>query len=61
MVRKQLKELDGTVFRVFEQIPQDVFQKRQQLVPKIKDARRQGKRAYLANATLYIDVVPQRA
>jgi hypothetical protein len=61
MVRKRWKELDGTVFRVFEQFPQDVIQKRRKLVPKMKDARRQGKRAYLAYDTLYIDGVPQRA
>ncbi|KAH3813001.1 hypothetical protein DPMN_141447 [Dreissena polymorpha] len=61
MVRKRWKELDGTVFRVFEQFPQDVIQKRRRLVPKMKDARRQGKRAYLAYDTLYIDGVPQRA
>ncbi|XP_052256425.1 uncharacterized protein LOC127861783 [Dreissena polymorpha] len=58
MVRKRWKELDGTVFGVF---PQDVIQKRRKLVPKMKDARRQGKRAYLAYDTLYIDGVPQRA
>jgi chromosome segregation ATPase len=61
MVRKRWKELDGTVYRVFEQFPQDVVQKRRKLVTKMKEARRQGKRAYLAYDTLYIDGVPQRA
>jgi chromosome segregation ATPase len=43
MVRKRWKELEGTLFRVFEQFPQDVIQKRRKLVPKMKEARRQGK------------------
>jgi hypothetical protein len=55
MVRKRWKELEGTLFRVFEQFPQDVIQKRRKLVPKMKEARRQGKRAYLAYDTLYIN------
>ena len=48
MVRKKWKELGGTGFRVFEQYPPEVIQKRQLLVPKMKEARRLGKRAYLA-------------
>ncbi|KAH3868348.1 hypothetical protein DPMN_031491 [Dreissena polymorpha] len=55
IVRKCWKELDGTVHRVFEQFPQDVIKKRRKLVPKMKEARRQGKRAYLVFDTLYID------
>ncbi|XP_052278539.1 uncharacterized protein LOC127877007 [Dreissena polymorpha] len=54
-IRKCWKELDGTVHRVFEQFPQDVIEKRRKLVPKMKEARRQGKRAYLVFDTLYID------
>ncbi|KAH3722135.1 hypothetical protein DPMN_065088 [Dreissena polymorpha] len=61
MVLKRWKELDGTVFMVFEQLPQDVIQNRRKLVPKMKNARRQGKRAYLAYDTLNMDGVPQRA
>jgi hypothetical protein len=61
MVRKLWKELDGTAFNVFEQFPPDVIMKRRQLVPKMKEARRLGKRAYLAYDTLYIDGTPVRA
>lgn len=61
MVRKQWKELEGSVFRVFEQFPQDVIQKRRKLVPQMKEARRQGKRAYLAYDTLYINGKAVRA
>ncbi|KAH3810027.1 hypothetical protein DPMN_138409 [Dreissena polymorpha] len=54
MVRKRWKELDGSVYRVFEQFPQEVIEKRRKLVPQMKEARRLGKRAYLAYDTLYI-------
>ncbi|XP_052217926.1 uncharacterized protein LOC127835529 [Dreissena polymorpha] len=54
-VRKLWKELDGTLYRVFEQFPQEVIEKRRKLVPQMKEARRLGKRAYLAYDTLYID------
>ena len=61
MVRKKWKELDGTGFTVFEQYPPEVIRKRRLLVPKMKEARRLGKKAYLAFDTLYIDGTPVRA
>ncbi|XP_052784275.1 uncharacterized protein LOC128220063 [Mya arenaria] len=51
MVRKSWKQL----------FPPDVIQKRRVLVPKMKEARRQGKRAYLAYDTLYVDGTAVRA
>ncbi|KAH3774197.1 hypothetical protein DPMN_175571 [Dreissena polymorpha] len=60
MVRKRWKELDGTAYRVFEQFPPEVMSKRRQLVVKMKEARRLGKRAYLAYDTLYVDGTPVR-
>ncbi|KAH3689494.1 hypothetical protein DPMN_191818 [Dreissena polymorpha] len=44
MVRKRWKELDGTAYRVFEQFPPEVMSKRRQLVVKMKEAMRLGKR-----------------
>ncbi|XP_052788391.1 uncharacterized protein LOC128223149 [Mya arenaria] len=61
MIRKSWKQLDGTTFRVFEQFPPDVIQKRRKLVPQLKEARRQNKKAYLAYDTLYIDGTAVRA
>ena len=55
MVRKLWKELDGSVCRAFEQFPQEVIEKRRKLVPQMKEARRLGKRAFLAYDTLYIN------
>ncbi|KAH3696477.1 hypothetical protein DPMN_083942 [Dreissena polymorpha] len=43
---------NATLFRMFEMFPQNVIHKRRKLVPKMKDARRKGKHAYLAYDTL---------
>ena len=54
-VRKQWKSLEGTPFYISEQFPREVIEKRQKLVPKMKQARKDGKRAWIAYDTLYID------
>ena len=58
MVRKQWKQLKGTNYQMFEQFPKEVGDKRRKLVKKMKDALNEGKRAWLAYDTLYIDGVP---
>ncbi|KAH3738938.1 hypothetical protein DPMN_045582 [Dreissena polymorpha] len=45
-------------FNVFEQFPSEVQEKRRRLIPKIKVAKREGKRALLAYDTLFIDRHP---
>ena len=54
-VRRQWPELQGTNFSVFEQFPPEVVEKRRRLQPKLKEAKREGKRAWIAYDTLYID------
>ena len=54
-VRKQWKALAGTNFYVSQQFPKSVSDKRRSLLPKLKEAKRQNKRAWLAYDTLYID------
>jgi len=54
-VRRQWPELQGTNFSVFEQFPPEVVDKRRRLQPKMKEAKREGKRAWIAYDTLYID------
>lgn len=54
-VRKQWKSLSGTPYNVFEQFPPEVVAKRKKLAPKMKEARRQGKRSYIVYDTLYVD------
>ena len=54
-VRKQWKALDGTPFYVNEQFPREVEEKRRKLRPRVKEAKSQGKQAWIAYDTLYID------
>ncbi|KAH3700697.1 hypothetical protein DPMN_075674, partial [Dreissena polymorpha] len=49
------------IMRRFIWVYMENLQKKRQLVPKMKEARRLGKRAYLAFDTLYIDGTPLRA
>jgi hypothetical protein len=58
MIRKQWKTLESTPFFVHEQFPREVSDKRRLLLPKMKEARKQGKTAWLAYDTLYIDGRP---
>lgn len=54
-VRRQWKQLNGTGYNVFEQFPPEIVSKRRKLVPKMKEARRQGKRSWIVYDTLYVD------
>ncbi len=59
-VRKEWKQLKGTNYSMFEQFPKAVSDKRRKLVKHIKEARDQGKRAWLVYDTLYVDGLPVR-
>jgi len=54
-VRKQWKTLEGTPFYVSEQFPREVVEQRKRLVPKLRAARQEGKQAWIAYDTLYVD------
>ncbi|KAH3723747.1 hypothetical protein DPMN_049682 [Dreissena polymorpha] len=43
LARKQLNNLNGTPYFVNEHFPKDTVDKRRQLIPKMKEARRDGK------------------
>ncbi|XP_052222380.1 uncharacterized protein LOC127838566 [Dreissena polymorpha] len=60
LVRKQWKHLTGTNYQIHEQFPPEVLEKRRKLVPHMKDARKEGKRAWIAYDTLYVDGKPVR-
>ena len=60
IVRKQWKHLKGTPYYVSEQFPKEVVDKRKQLYQKIKAARDDGKTAWIACDTLYVDGKPVR-
>lgn len=59
-IRKQWKRLEGTPFFVHEQFPKEVSDKRRKLLPRLREARKDGKTAWLAYDTLYIDGRPVR-
>ncbi|CAG2228774.1 unnamed protein product [Mytilus edulis] len=52
--REKFKERD-TQFRVHEQFPAEVIQRRRELVPIMKDARQKGHVAHLRDDKLFID------
>ena len=54
-VQRQWKELQGTPYKVFEQFPPQVVNKRKKLVAKMKEARKQGSRSWIVYDTLYVD------
>lgn len=60
MVRTSWKSLDNTKYFVHEQYPKEVVEKRKALIPKLKEARNKGQRAWLSYDTLYIDGKAQR-
>ena len=60
-VRRCGKELKGTEYCVFEQFPNEIVEIRRKLVPKLKDAQKEGKRAWISYDTLYIDGSPVKA
>lgn len=59
-VRKQWKTLEGTPYRMFEQFPKDVVDKRRKLQPKLREHRSKGDTAWIAYDTLYVNGKPVR-
>ncbi|XP_052793207.1 uncharacterized protein LOC128227051 [Mya arenaria] len=60
LVRREWKVLDGTGYFIHEQFPKEVIEKRKMLVPKLIEAKKEGKLAWISFDTLYIDGKPQR-
>ena len=59
-VRRARTNLKGTNCFINEQFPKDIADRRKQLYPKMRQAIRDGKRAWLSYDTLYIDGRPVR-
>lgn len=55
MVQKQSKRLKGTDFSISEQFPKPIQERRRKLMPTLKQARSEGKKANLVKDKLYID------
>ena len=58
LVRKAKKNLYGTSYYIHEQFPQEIIAKRKKLVPKMKDAIKNGNKAWLVYDTLYVNGKP---
>lgn len=57
-VRKQGHCLKNTRFFLKEQFPPEIAERRRKLIPQLRAARNEGKRAWLAYDTLYIEGKP---
>ncbi|XP_060553617.1 uncharacterized protein LOC132714718 [Ruditapes philippinarum] len=58
MVRRLRTKLNDTQFYLHEQFPPEIVARRKSLLPKLKNAKKQGRQAWLAYDTLFIDGVP---
>ena len=47
-VRKKAKELKGTNFVIYEDLPKELIDRRRVMLPKLKVAKKQGSRAYFS-------------
>ena len=60
VVRQARPKLKGTGYFVNEQFPKEIADRRKELLPKMRQAIRDGKRAWISYDTLYIDGRPIR-
>lgn len=60
IVRRARTNLKGTGFFINEQFPKEIADRRRQLLPKMRQAIRDGKSAWISYDTLYIDGRPIR-
>ena len=58
LVRKQAAQLHGTKYYISEQFPREIAARRKNLLPKLKAAKKDGKKAWLSYDALYIDGHP---
>ena len=60
LVRRARSHLKGTSYYVNEQIPKEIADRRRQLLPKMRQAIREGKSSWISYDTLYINGRPVR-
>ena len=60
VVRQARSKLKGTGYFVNEEFPKEIADRRKDLLPKMRQAIRDGKRAWISYDTLYIDGRPIR-
>ena len=60
LVRRARSHLKGTSYYVNEQFPKEIADRRRQLLPKMRQAIREGKSSWISYDTLYINGRPVR-
>ena len=58
LVRSQREHLKDSEHFLHEQFPPEIVARRRALLPKLKSVKREGKQAWIAYDTLYVDGVP---
>lgn len=58
VLRASRTELVGKPFKVYQQYPQEISERRRQLVPIMKELREQNQRAYIVRDKLYVNGRP---
>ena len=61
LIRKAKVNLDKSQYYVHEQFPPEIVEKRRRLVPKMKEAIRNGQRSWISYDTLYINGKPVKS
>lgn len=60
LVRRAGSAFKSTPYFIHEQFPKKVSEKRRKLIPKMKEARKKGSRAWIFYHTLFIDGKPYK-
>ena len=60
LVRKHWKSIQGTEYFVIEQFTKEVVDKRRKLFSKLKDYKKDGKKAWISYDTLYVEGKPEK-
>ncbi|KAJ8315251.1 hypothetical protein KUTeg_007401 [Tegillarca granosa] len=55
LIKRNTKALAGTNHAVFQQYPPEIVRQRKELLPTMKKARKDGKKAYISYNKLYIE------
>ncbi|XP_052227651.1 uncharacterized protein LOC127842264 [Dreissena polymorpha] len=58
LVRRSASALKDTSYYLHEQCPKEISDKRRELVPELKNARKRGSKEWISYDTLLIDGVP---
>ena len=58
LIRKRKFKLDKSTYYIHEQFPPEIVAKRRRLVQKLRDAKKEGKSAWISYDSLYVEGKP---